>query len=87
MWQPIETAPKDGTVVDLWSPQCGRYPDAVWGFIPAYEGPDEMGWTDKNHHGSLEDAGPWTHWMPPPNPPKPSENVGTHKNHVGTQEK
>jgi hypothetical protein len=30
-WQPIETAPKDGTVVDLWVRGRGRVTDCVWG--------------------------------------------------------
>jgi len=29
-WQPIETAPKDGTVVDLWTIDGERIPDAFW---------------------------------------------------------
>lgn len=34
-WQPIETAPKDGTVVDLWvvdqdDPKGRRIPNAYW---------------------------------------------------------
>ncbi|TCQ80007.1 hypothetical protein EDF68_10352 [Ochrobactrum sp. BH3] len=30
-WLPIETAPKDGTVIDLWSSEFGRQPDCFWG--------------------------------------------------------
>lgn len=30
-WSPIETAPKDGTVIDLWSSEFGRQPDCFWG--------------------------------------------------------
>jgi hypothetical protein len=37
-WQPIETAPKDGTTIQLWSPG-NRWPDA--GNWVAYE-PDEQ---------------------------------------------
>ena len=71
-WQPIETAPKD-RVVDLWSSRGFRYPDAFWD-ITEYRLPDdprpmEYGWTDKNHHGSIEEGGPYTHWRYPPEPP------------------
>lgn len=67
-WQPIETAPRDGTRVDLWSVQFGRYPNASWDTI--YDPPDTCGWTDANHHGSIAEAGPFTRWMPLPEPPK-----------------
>ena len=29
-WQPIDTAPKDGTKVDLWFPHTGREIDWEW---------------------------------------------------------
>ena len=61
-WQPIETAPKD-RVIDLWSVEGGRYPDAVWGVCG-----DTEGWTDANDHGSLE-GGAFTHWRDRPAPP------------------
>jgi hypothetical protein len=61
-WQPIETAPKD-RIIDLWCPEGGRYPDAVWDVCCGVEG-----WTDANHHGSLG-GGYFTHWMDTPEPP------------------
>lgn len=64
-WQPIETAPKDGTRLDLWSENGWRYPNAAWDWVG-----DGMGWTDAHHHGSIEEGGPFTHWMPLPEPPK-----------------
>lgn len=71
MWQPIETAPKLQRI-DLWSEKCGRYPDAIWDVV-AYgvlaTDQDTYGWTDSNHHGSIEEGGPYTHWMPHPAPP------------------
>ena len=30
IWQPINTAPRDGTVVDLWLIAGARYTDAWW---------------------------------------------------------
>jgi len=68
-WQPIETAPKDGTQVDLWC--CSgsdlrygeRYVDAEflggkWKYYSdCYEGWVTISYTP-------------THWMPLPSPPK-----------------
>ena len=48
-WKPIETAPKDGTKVDLWvewpgrSPAAGRDPDAEW--------TDRYGWSYRSLTG------------------------------------
>lgn len=67
-WQPIETAPKDGTRVDLWVEVsllgAGRETDCYWDrgawFIPA------------NNYGdgcSTYDGQMPTHWMPIPEPP------------------
>lgn len=58
-WQPIATAPKD-RVIDLWSAEGGRYPDAIWDVHYDIEG-----WTDANDHRNL--AGyRFTHWMDQP---------------------
>lgn len=66
-WQPIDTAPKDGTRVDVFSPLgLGRttdayYRDGVWWvdvFIDDYAEPNSI---------SPEP----THWMPLPAAPKP----------------
>lgn len=83
-WQPIETAPKDGTKVDLWVITRGCYenkderiPDASW---------EDGGWgtcetlQGTYGHWHFEYDGPAkkghhcvkpTHWMPLPNPPSP----------------
>lgn len=76
-WQPIETAPKDGTMIDLWS-NGRRVTDSFWGKPDHSCG--EMGeYCDSDWHG----AGPgWvdtmfgefleekpTHWMPRPKAP------------------
>ena len=58
-WQPIETAPKR-RVIDLWSVEGERYPDAIWGVCG-----DVEGWTDANDHGNLG-GGMFTHWRDRP---------------------
>ena len=68
-WQDISTAPRDGTRVDLWSSKGWRYPDARFD-VTDYGDPEAYGWTDANHHGSIEEGGPYTHWQPMPAPPK-----------------
>lgn len=64
-WLPIETAPKDGTTIDLWTKYLQRVADAkwmngrwvVWG-TNGFESPDwEAVFPEP------------THWMPLPNPP------------------
>lgn len=83
-WQPIETAPKDGTVIDLWI--GGEFPrreaECYWG-KPHHEC-GEMGrlcdsdWHDLEDgwvpgHGLFEFSlsdGEITHWMPEPEPPQ-----------------
>jgi hypothetical protein len=67
-WQPIETAPKDGSEIDLWISDP-RYPDGYR--IP------ECAWMDGRWVSTLEDQrleskqAP-THWMPLPEPPSAS---------------
>lgn len=64
-WQPIETAPKDGTVVDIWAyghrlPDvqfCGDDTTPGWYFVYDYS---ELAAFD----------GDATHWMPLPDPPE-----------------
>ncbi len=62
-WQPIETAPKDGTAFDAWT-KWGRVTNCVrcaqWGRVYAY-------CEEAAHYSRLIDA---THWMPLPNQPK-----------------
>jgi len=63
-WQPIETAPKDGTVVLLAG--CRKPVAAAW-----LE--DEIDWwhVDDNKRGPFALRGPGpTHWMPMPAPPQ-----------------
>ena len=68
MWQPIETAPKDGTAVDLWveAVDCSfRGPDFIW---------RDGEWYGRNseeplhrHYGNTGVKA--TYWMPIPPPP------------------
>jgi hypothetical protein len=75
-WRPIESAPRDGTVIDLWS--CGeRVADASWG-RPTYgprgaDGYAIPGWVVEDDYDCdgpvnnlVRDA---THWRPLPATP------------------
>lgn len=71
-WQPIETAPKDGTRVLVFSPDA-REPQifVAWlgSFIlPGTKGEEDEGWIDA-WSDDLVDAWP-THWQPLPAPPE-----------------
>ena len=62
-WLPISTAPKDGTVIDIWSPDYGR--------LPYYRYEER---SLKNAFYSPAISGTCcirnaTHWMPLPEPP------------------
>ena len=79
-WQPIETAPKDGTLIDLLYPYPrGRAISCMWGDGSGF-GP-EWFWREPRWDGGVllpEDQ--WsvssypnmepTHWMPAPKPPE-----------------
>lgn len=89
-WQPIETAPKDGTPIDLWGvnhlhpAKTGRRATNVtWGRVRDWMGNERDDW----QHGHPEDFEP-THWMPLPAPPalsslRPAE-VGSATSSTGT---
>ena len=79
-WQPIETAPRDGTLVDLWV----RLPDgSAIRLADCYWGRDQRGKRGKCWHAPYMDYqaeyGPVprnhaiTHWRPLPAPPEASE--------------
>ena len=55
MWQPIKTAPRDGTIVDLWHKSFGRITDTWWDdcWVSTLSGDDEI-----------------SHWIPAPGPPQ-----------------
>lgn len=68
-WQPIETAPKDGTEV-LTYREAGLMAVAVWvKYYPIWRGGDESGWVVSDG----ADLVGVTHWMPLPNPPSAEE--------------
>lgn len=72
-WEPIETAPKDGTLIDIWVkwwvPEKdiftgARWPDVSWSkgeFTNSAE-------TWRSRHDRF--VGKMTHWMPAPKPPE-----------------
>jgi hypothetical protein len=67
-WQPIETAPKDGTSVLVYGPWKGefsqlKHPHEIW---RGHCHPVSKLWFIS---GTLEFVDP-THWMPLPEPPK-----------------
>ncbi|MBB5414043.1 hypothetical protein [Paraburkholderia atlantica] len=83
-WQPIDSAPKDGTVVDLWigGEFAGRRASCFWG-KPEHDCGEHGRYCDSDWHdldeGWVDDMNmpldgyePPTHWMhlpPPPDPP------------------
>ena len=71
-WQPIETAPKDGTFIIAASPS---------GYTTTAMRAEICGWSKRkqtwiNHAGDrFTDGGDLpTHWMPLPEPPKDGES-------------
>lgn len=71
-WQPIATAPKDGTRVDIWVPSSSggyRVPNCSWDFHHWLNGKPvgEKSWEQGSPDGPV--ANP-SHWMPLPEPPK-----------------
>ena len=67
-WQPIETAPKDGTVVDLYIHNSDH--DGGMRAADCRFNDDTDAWED-NYRNEVEEYGyQATHWMPPPEPPK-----------------
>ena len=75
-WQPIETAPKDGTMVFVW------FPDMPKAFLEEYEGRIKLGrFVEGLQEWSVQDVGgnippKVTHWRPLFDPPKGTEDDG-----------
>ena len=73
-WQKIETAPRDGTMVDLWAewPRGGaRLCNALWDASRPYPG-----WITDHRSYGVYDERQFTHWMPLPDQPTPKEPEG-----------
>jgi len=68
-WQPIETAPKDGSEIDLWA-NGRRRANCRWGVFRWHNGKpqDEPCWGPymMGEEGPLQP----THWQPLPTPPE-----------------
>lgn len=65
-WQPIESAPRDGTEIQLWA-KGEWFPNAHWCR-------SKLGWYEEYwdaHWCSYSESGIYnaTHWMPLPTPP------------------
>ena len=68
-WRPIETAPRDGTRIDIWGTNpdgsgC-RVANVCWGPVADWMGRERADW--QHYH---VDAFTPTHWMPLPSPPE-----------------
>ena len=66
-WQPLRTAPRDGSKIDVWTESGFRYIDVFW-----YEGPSYPEGAFVYYDSNLRDfidVDDATHWMPPPAPP------------------
>lgn len=71
-WQPIETAPKDGTEIDILLNGKSRLTDIYWG---EWQGNDKQQeyWLDDLGNpvvGDWDNLNKITHWMPIPKPPE-----------------
>lgn len=84
-WSPIESAPHDGTVIDLWT-GASRYVDCFWG-KPDHSCGEAGEYCDSDWHtsepywvdGTFSEFLPATptHWMPRPNgPSEESDRTG-----------
>jgi len=62
-WQPIETAPKDVSVI--------VYADGVVGEASCPDATDRWWWAQTDEHDSWARPIYPTHWRPLPEPPKP----------------
>ena len=74
-WQPIETAPKDGTKIDILLNGKSRIPDVYWGEYGGYALVIHT-WLDGLSNPVIvrgDFINEMTHWMPIAQPPKQDE--------------
>ncbi len=75
-WQPIETAPKDGTFIlaicspEAWCPVIVRWNNNV---VNDFGTVLEEGWGDEFKTYHIDGLNMPTHWMPLPQPPKDNQ--------------
>jgi len=76
-WRPIETAPKDGTDVVIYAPNCGvlvaYWSDSIWASVNNPVRGQGGGWVQEVHRSDTCVFSP-THWMPLPSPPETPAN-------------
>ena len=65
-WQPIETAPKDGSLVLTWGDARAQYAVSYW------DEDDKEWYTDFREKGNISQVYA-THWMPLPSAPALAE--------------
>jgi len=66
-WQPIETAPRDGTEVLIFEARHSfGYDYAVGKFVLRWDGDTIGGWSNRNSSSAYNHP---THWQPLPLPP------------------
>ena len=66
-WQPIETAPKDGTMVLSYEPRATKH---KYKFMEFHRTKDGGSWKNVAASGAVIPS----HWMPLPEPPKEKTN-------------
>ena len=75
-WQPIETAPKDGTKIDILLNSKSRIPEVYWGIFDGYQASIRM-WIVGQGNPILKKGEVYkiTHWMPIPEAPEEKSNL------------
>lgn len=66
-WRLLETAPRDGSRLDVWTENGVRYTDVFWHQGPGF--PQGAFVFYDSHLRDYIDVDDATHWMLPPEPP------------------